>query len=118
MKYLPLWPVLLVLYASCHAPDDAPASVARSDVEQSEAATVGAVDPRQFTEYWYTGQGELNSYALTQWRYGEPRAGEAVLVFVTEPFSQRKQVKLDRPEADPTDAVSVLKLNHIRKFPT
>ncbi len=118
MKYLPLWSAVLLLYAACQTPDDAPASVVRSDVEKPEAATVPPADPRQFTDYWYSGQGELNSYALTQWRYGEPRQGDAVLVFVTEPFSEKKQVKLDHPEADPTDEVSVLKLNHIRKFPT
>ncbi len=118
MKYLPLWSAVLLLCAACHAPDDAPASVVRSDVEKPEVAAADPADPRQFTDYWYSGQGELNSYALTQWRYGEPRQGEAVLVFVTEPFSEKKQVKLDHPEADPADEVSVLKLNHIRKFPT
>lgn len=118
MKFLPLWSAVLLLFTACDAPDDAPASVVRSEVEKSEAAPANPVDPRRFAEYWYSGQGELNSYALTQWRYGEPRAGEAVLVFVTEPFSKSRQVKLDQPEVDPTDEVSVLKLNHIRKFPT
>ena len=41
-----------------------------------------------------------------------------VLIFVTEDFSASKQVKLDRPEKVPSDAVKVLKLNATRKFNT
>lgn len=76
-----------------------------------------AVD-NEFKAYWYTGKAELNSYTLKQSRYGEIRDGEVVLVFVTEPFSLSKQVKLDNPEDAGTDNVSVMKLNSIRKFNT
>lgn len=72
----------------------------------------------QFKEYWYSGKAELNSYTLKQSRYGEIRDGEVVLVFVTEPFSLSKQVKLDNPQDAGQDNVSVLKLNNIRKFTT
>ena len=48
-----------------------------------------------FRDYWYDGKAEITSYALQQARYGELHTGEAVLVFVTEPFSKSKQVKLD-----------------------
>jgi len=72
----------------------------------------------QFKEYWYSGKAELNSYTLKQSRYGEIRDGEVVLVFVTEPFSLSKQVKLDNPQDAGEDNVSVLKLNNIRKFTT
>ncbi|WP_452227895.1 septum formation inhibitor Maf [Lacinutrix sp. MEBiC02404] len=72
----------------------------------------------QFKEYWYSGKAELNSYTLKQSRYGEIRDGEVVLVFVTEPFSLSKQVKLDNPQDAREDNVSVLKLNNIRKFTT
>jgi hypothetical protein len=72
----------------------------------------------QFNNYWYSGKAELNSYALKQSRYGEIREGEVILVFVTEPFSLTKQVKLDRPKNAGTDNVSVMKLNNIRKFTT
>lgn len=44
--------------------------------------------------------------------------GEAVMVFVTEPFSRSKQVKLDQPDRHPKDRVSVFKLNMLRKFQT
>ena len=71
-----------------------------------------------FAGYWYTGEGELNTFDLEQSRYGEMRKGEAVMVFVTEDFSKRDQVKLDNPDQHPNDKVSVLKLNHIRRFIT
>ncbi|MDW5290559.1 septum formation inhibitor Maf [Formosa sp. PL04] len=71
-----------------------------------------------FNAYWYSGKAEINSYALKQSRYGDIREGEVVLVFVTEPFSLSKQVKLDRPKAAAEDNVSVMKLNNIRKFTT
>ncbi|UPS90491.1 septum formation inhibitor Maf [Bizionia sp. M204] len=76
-----------------------------------------AVDD-EFKAYWYTGKAELNSYSLKQSRYGEIRDGEVVLIFVTEPFSLSKQVKLDNPDAAGADNVSVMKLNNIRKFNT
>ena len=71
-----------------------------------------------FNDYWFSGTAEISSYDLKQGRYGELRNGEVVLVFVTEPFSASKQVKLDRPKKTPEDAVTVMKLNTIRKFNT
>ncbi len=72
----------------------------------------------QFNDYWYSGKAELNSYHLEQSRYGDIRKGEVVLVFVTEPYSLSKQVKLDNPQDAGQDNVSVMKLNHVRKFTT
>jgi hypothetical protein len=71
-----------------------------------------------FKEYWYAGKAELNAYNLTQSRYGEPREGKAVLIFVTEDFSKRKQVKLDDQSGDASGKVSVLKLNFTKNFIT
>lgn len=68
--------------------------------------------------YWNQGKGELTSYRLEQGRYGELHEGHAVLIFVTEPFSREKSVKLDAPQRAGADAVEVLKLNHTRKFLT
>ncbi len=76
------------------------------------------VGNKQFDEYWYRGEAELNSYTLEQARYGEIHEGEAVLVFVTEPFSRSKQVKLDDPGLSPEDMLSVMKLNLTKKFYT
>lgn len=77
------------------------------------------VEPNpQFKDYWYQGKAEVSSYDLEQSRYGEIHPGHAVLVFVTEDFSKSKQVKLDNPAQAGEDALSVLKLNYIKKFNT
>lgn len=70
----------------------------------------------EFEKYWYQGKAEITSYQLEQARYGEMRAGEAILVFVTEDFLTDKQVKFEKGNAE--KAVSVLKLNFIKKFIT
>lgn len=72
------------------------------------------VDAARFGKYWYQGKAELTRYKLDQARYGEMHPGEAVLIFVTEPFLPDKQVKLER--GDPSKGISVLKLNFVRKF--
>jgi len=74
--------------------------------------------PEEFKNYWYQGQAELNSYNLEQARYGTTHDGKAVLVFVTEDFSKKKQVKLDNPQQAGNDAVKVMKLNYTKKFNT
>ena len=71
-----------------------------------------------FNDYWYAGKGEITSYDLQQSRYGEIHKGKGTFIFVTEPFSKNKQVKLDYPDANSKDNVSVLKLNATRKFNT
>lgn len=84
----------------------------------SESIAARQLNFDAFGEYWYQGKAELNSYTLEQYRYGEKREGEAVLIFVTEDFSQEKQVKLDKPQANEQDAQKVLKLNLTKKFVT
>ncbi|MEP1094010.1 MAG: hypothetical protein ABJG78_02810 [Cyclobacteriaceae bacterium] len=74
--------------------------------------------PPEFNDYWYAGEAELTSFELQQVRYGEIHSGEAVLVFVTEPFSKTKQVKLDNWRDKSDDNVSVMKLNFNKKFLT
>ena len=82
-------------------------------------ATFGASGDRErFEQYWYHGGAELSAYKLVQPRYGAPRAGRAVMVWVTEPFSRSKAVKLDHPEVAGDDVFPVLKLNHLRTFQT
>lgn len=71
-----------------------------------------------FGDYWYQGLAELTSYDLQQARYGEIHDGNAVLIYVTEPFSKSKQVKLDDYEAAGDDATTVLKLNATKHFNT
>ncbi|HET9488035.1 MAG TPA: hypothetical protein VFO54_11385 [Chryseosolibacter sp.] len=73
-------------------------------------------ESEQFKNYWHAGKAEVNSYELTQSRYGETRAGKAVLIFVTEDLSKKLQVKLDNPSG--RNKINVLKLNFTKKFIT
>ena len=76
------------------------------------------MDAGTFNDYWYAGKAEVISYKLKQSRYGEIHNGDAVLIFVTEPFSKSKQVKLDYPSKAGEDNVTVMKLNYTKKFNT
>jgi hypothetical protein len=67
--------------------------------------------------HWHDGKAEVASYDLTQPRYGEPRKGTAVMIFVTEPFSDSLRVKAD-PGHDPSDVFPAFKLNFVKDFPT
>lgn len=71
-----------------------------------------------FADYWYQGKAEVSSYQVEQARYGAMHDGRAVLIFVTEDFSEKKHVKLDNPSEAGKDAVKVLKLNLLKKFTT
>ena len=68
-----------------------------------------------FNEYWYAGKAEITSYNLTQARYGELRKGDAVLIYVTEDFLPKEQVKADKQSPN---NISVLKLNSTKNFNT
>jgi hypothetical protein len=98
---------LLFLSVSCKSSESGNNNVPSRDL-----------DFDKFGSYWYQGKAELNSYNLEQYRYGEKRDAEAVLIFVTEDFSRDKQVKMDNPQADEKDAQKVLKLNLTKKFLT
>ncbi|WP_291789339.1 hypothetical protein [Cecembia sp.] len=76
------------------------------------------IDFEQWGKYWFQGKAEISSFDLVQYRYGEAREGEAVLIFVTEDFSRKHQVKLDRPEEAGRDKLSVIKMNQTRDFVT
>jgi hypothetical protein len=61
---------------------------------------------------------EVAGYRYTVTRYGAPRDGQAVAIFVTEPFSDRHRVKVEDPARDPGDTFEALKLNLVRDFQT
>ncbi len=67
-----------------------------------------------FDSYWHDGKAELDGYRMTIMRYGQPRQAQSVAIYVTEPFSESKRVKVD----DPRDGVDILKLNLVRDFQT
>ena len=98
-----------ILFSSCEPTRKQEASPAFTLVSQVQS---------DFASYWYQGKAELTSYDLEQARYGEIHPGHAVLIFVTEDFSKRRQVKLDMPARAGDDAVSILKCNFTKKFMT
>jgi hypothetical protein len=70
---------------------------------------------QEFKDYWYASEAEITSYQLEQARYGEMRQGTAVLVYVTEDFDKKLQVKADQNNST---NIPVLKLNATKKFNT
>lgn len=68
-----------------------------------------------FKKQWYGGQAEITRYALQQARYRDVHEGDAVLIFVTEDFLAKEQVKHERGEGESS---SILKLNFTRNFNT
>lgn len=70
----------------------------------------------KFNEYWFQGLAEISRFELEQARYNEIHKGSAVLIFVTEEFLSDKQVKSEQGRKP--GAVSVLKLNFVKKFNT
>lgn len=90
------------------------AAVAIRNVVPGPAAPA---DP-EFGSWWHDGKAELDGYRYTVQRYGHSRTGRAVAIYVTEPFSRSRHVKLDDPARTPADAVEVLKLNLMRDFQT
>lgn len=107
----------IVGFESCKdKADDSPKTLAMG-VTNDAAPIESSKKPlsEDFKKYWYSGEAELTSYTLEQARYGELRNGEAVLIFVTEPFLPEVQVKADR--SNPTN-IPVLKLNATKNYLT
>jgi len=70
---------------------------------------------QEFKTYWFSGEAEITSYKLEQSRYGENRAGSAVLIFVTEDFLPEAQVKANKSSET---TIPILKLNTTKNFLT
>lgn len=71
-----------------------------------------------FWKTWGDGMAELAGYDLTFPRYGEPRRGTAVTIFIPEAFSKSLRVKADPGKHPDGDLVPVMKLNLVEDFPT
>lgn len=97
--------VLLALLSGCSPPAPPAASLApRYDA--------------RFWETWGDGFAELSTYQLTIPRYGMPRQGESVMIFVSETFSERQRVKADPGRNPKSDEFPVMKLNWQKNFQT
>ena len=68
-----------------------------------------------FKNHWFDGFAEISSYELTQSRYGQQRIGKAVLIFVTEDFLAKEQVKANQKSKI---TIPVLKSNRTKNFLT
>ncbi|AUC81080.1 septum formation inhibitor Maf [Lacinutrix sp. Bg11-31] len=101
---------------SCTNKESKDIALSTAKTENKTTSTTKAFQPnKDFNAYWYTGEAEISSYNLEQSRYGETRNGTAVLIYVTEPFLEKKQVKADNNNAS---NISVLKLNRTKNFTT
>jgi hypothetical protein len=71
-----------------------------------------------FWKTWGDGKAELSGYAVTASRYGAPREGRVVLIYVTEPMDRRNWIKDDLGDVPASERVNVMKLNAVLKFQT
>jgi hypothetical protein len=100
-------------------------SCKEKSVDNSETLAIDTVEKeaqapkrqlnQEFKDYWYNGTAEITSYSLEQARYGEIREGNAVMIFVTEPFLPGLQVKADTKDSS---NIPVLKLNATKNYIT
>ena len=112
--FFTLTTVLFAIFFSCK--NDIPENVIIAEnIIKSEVTKPSEKLSKAFKSYWYAGEAEITSYKLEQVRYGEIREGNAVLVFVTEDFLPKEQVKADNYSKENTP---VLKLNATKNFNT
>lgn len=111
---LPCSLVALALLATASA---TPIAATSQPPARERAVQPTAARP-DFGAWWHDGRAELDGYRYTVQRYGHARTGRAVAIYVTEPFSRARHVKLDDPAHAREDAVEVLKLNLMRDFQT
>ena len=114
--FLPLL-FLSVVFNACkeNSKNSENISLIANDLKMSNTKPIKNQLSEEFKSYWYAGKAEITSFKLEQARYGELRDGNAVLIYVTEPFLEDKQVKADKSHPG---NVSVLKLNSTKTFLT
>lgn len=93
-------------------------SIARPLTSGIQASAPRLQPGAAFLERWRDGKGELSGYQVTTMRYGAPREGQMVLIYVTEPMDRRTWVKDDTGQVPAEHRAEVLKLNHVLKFRT
>lgn len=71
-----------------------------------------------FWDTWSDGFAEVSTYELVMPRYGEPREGESILIFVPETFSERQRVKSEAGRNPKADEFPVMKLNWQKNYQT
>ncbi|MCC6814944.1 MAG: hypothetical protein IT267_00865 [Saprospiraceae bacterium] len=109
---------MILILVSCLKSNKTKIDNPQSDEKSIPDKSISEIDNNLSSDYWFQGKAEVNSYTLSQARYGQMRKGDAVLIFVTEDFSKGKQVKLDHPNEVPEDRQPVFKLNMMKRFNT
>ncbi|MDX1652610.1 MAG: septum formation inhibitor Maf [Brumimicrobium sp.] len=84
--------------------------------ENNGKRKVGNLSERNYDLSYFSGEAEISTYTLDKARYNGVHPGEAVLIFVTEPFLVSEQVKNDNPGE--SESIQVLKMNRIERFST
>jgi hypothetical protein len=107
--------LLLVFVFGCKQENNTETSAELPSKKEKEPEAPKRPISDNFKEYWYAGEAEITSYQLKQARYGELRDGNAVMIYVTEPFLSKEQVKANNSNPD---NVSVIKLNATKNFLT
>ncbi len=98
-------------------------TVGLSSFESNQAKESGIGVDKQimndslFNAYWYADKAEIRTYDLTQARYGEFHQGKMTVIFVAQPFLEKKGVKPDSYK-NTRNHVPVLKMNLLKKFGT
>ncbi len=82
------------------------------------AAMAPPAPSQDFYGHWADGRAELSGYRVVQPRYGEPREGHAVLIFVTEDVHAKTRIKVESPDTPKADRIYALKLNQMLRFTT
>ena len=119
-----LTPILLAAFFLTACTQSRKPTVEAADAKAEMAAGAVPADasaPHFDSAFWSTwgdGQAELAGYDLVIPRYGEPRQGTAVTIFVTETFSNSARVKANPGVHPATDEFPVMKLNLVKDFPT
>lgn len=84
----------------------------------SQAGPAAATASPAFWTAWGDGKAELSGYRVTTGRYGAPRDGRVVLIYVTEPMDRRVWIKDDAGDVPAAFRVNVMKLNYALTFQT
>jgi hypothetical protein len=112
--------IYLVLFALMSCTSKEQASIDEKN-HVSEPERVEHFEPKNLVDQayslsYFSGKAEVCSYELQRARYNGMHPGEAVLIFVTEPFLPKQQVKSD--DGANKNTVNVLKMNRIDRFTT
>ena len=115
MKYSHLLLLASFLLVSCSETDNKALQASLQAPNEEIPFQPSNVDWEEFGNYWHQGKAEISTFKLSQARYGKMREGHSTLIYVTEPFLPKEQVKANSVKGGNRP---VLKLNSTKKFLT